>query len=250
MTKRNFALSAQAIIKKIGSPLFLLICLVCFSAAAPTSEDPKPSIKAIVFDFGGVIADHDNTPLNTFMTTSLGVTEKEYKKIRKKWMKAQKAGMSERQYWEQYAASNGKTLDDAWFEQMHQAMKKTMLDIPGTLDIAKELKRQGYRVAMLSNVTTGHAHIRRQTGYYDLFDPLLLSCEIGVEKPDPKAYQMLLDALQLPPDQVLFIDDKKENIEAAQKLGIHAIQFKNAEQLEKDLQGFDINVSSVQIPVK
>jgi HAD superfamily hydrolase (TIGR01509 family) len=47
----------------------------------------------------------------------------------------------------------------------------------------------------------------------------LISCEIGYEKPDPRAFQFLLEELDLPPNLCTFIDDKKENVEAARALG-------------------------------
>ena len=76
---------------------------------------------------------------------------------------------------------------------------------PESLAIVKTLQSQGYQTAMLSDVTQYQAEIIRKMGYYDLFTPVLLSCEIGVKKPNPEAFQTLLQKLKLPASSVLFI---------------------------------------------
>lgn len=102
--------------------------------------------------------------------------------------------------------------------------------------MVKILQRRGYRTAMLSDVTQYQAEIIRKMGYYDLFSPLLLSYEIGVKKPNPEAFRILLKTLNLPASSVLFIDDRTENVEAAKKEGIDSIQFTSPLQLQKDLE--------------
>ena len=54
------------------------------------------------------------------------------------------------------------------------------------------------------------------------FDEQFYSCEIGVAKPDPAYFATVLERLQTPADQVVFIDDSPANIEAARKIGIDA----------------------------
>ena len=60
--------------------------------------------------------------------------------------------------------------------------------------------------------------------------------KIGSEKPDPIAYQVMLQALELPAKEVIFVDDRLENIEAAQRLGLDAILFESTEQMRQELQ--------------
>jgi putative hydrolase of the HAD superfamily len=69
-----------------------------------------------------------------------------------------------------------------------------------------------------------------------MFHPVLLSFEIGVKKPNLKSYQILLDQLKISPQQLLFIDNKEENVKAAKSLGIDAITFINAKQLAEELK--------------
>lgn len=59
----------------------------------------------------------------------------------------------------------------------------------------------------------------------DAFDPLVISAEVGLLKPDPGIYQLALQALGLPAGRVLFVDDFAENVEGARAAGLQALQF-------------------------
>jgi len=98
-----------------------------------------------------------------------------------------------------------------------------------------ELKGKQVPVALLSNIDLRLSTILRELNLYQPFDPCLLSCEIGAEKPDPKAYQATLDVLKAPAHQVVFIDDRLENVEAAKELGLDAILFESVEQIRQEL---------------
>ena len=79
-------------------------------------------------------------------------------------------------------------------------------------------------------------------GYYDYFHPVLLSFELGCTKPDPKIFDILLQKLQVLPEECLLIDNKPENIEAAQKVGLDGICFTSAEHLVIELKKRDISL--------
>lgn len=134
-------------------------------------------------------------------------------------------------------------MPNDWFNQFGVIIKESITEMPESLAIVKTLQSQGYQTAMLSDVTQYQAEIIRKMGYYDLFTPVLLSCEIGVKKPNPEAFQTLLQKLKLPASSVLFIDDRIENVEAARKQGIDSIQFISPEQLKEELEkrGFDLS---------
>ncbi len=70
------------------------------------------------------------------------------------------------------------------------------------------------------------------------FDALLFSCKLGVTKPNPLIFTRALDLMGSTPDEAVFIDDKAENVAAAQELGMTAIQFGRAARLGAALDGF------------
>ncbi|SDB43706.1 putative hydrolase of the HAD superfamily [Flavobacteriaceae bacterium MAR_2010_188] len=87
-------------------------------------------------------------------------------------------------------------------------------------------KEHNYKLILLSN--TNHLHIewikykmRSFEEFYDCFDRFYLSHEIGMRKPDLEIYRTVLDRDQLVAEECLFIDDTKENTDAAETLGIH-----------------------------
>ena len=87
----------------------------------------------------------------------------------------------------------------------------------------------------MSNIDKRLATLIRDFGLYQPFEPCLLSYEIGAKKPDPAVFEILLSNLNLPPNEIVFIDDNIENIEVAKAMGIDAIHFLSIELLEQDL---------------
>lgn len=226
--------------KKILSFLFCF-CLIAFVSYAGEKSDHR----IVVFDFGGVIADFHRTPILRFFRETFGLNEKELSFALKERQSLGSGGSSKKKFWSEFAARRKIALPPDWYDRYEAAMRESIGEIPGTLSVVKELLRQGYHPAMLSNVTSGRAEIIREAGYYEFFYPVLLSYEIGAEKPDSKAYKILLERLEVPGESVIFIDDKAENVKAARKSGIDAIRFVNAEQLKKALKVRRVDLSGI-----
>lgn len=203
----------------------------------------KPDICVVVFDFGGVIAQTNTTKMTDFLINSFGINKEELSNAFRALQSFVSSGGSEKQFWEHYAISRKISLPHDWFEQFTTNIKESITAIPESLVIVKTLQDQGYQTAMLSDVTQYQADIIRKMGYYDLFNPVLLSYAIGIKKPNPEIFKILLKELQLPASHVLFIDDKIENVEAAKNLVIDSIQFINPQQLKEELdkRGFDLS---------
>lgn len=193
-------------------------------------------ISVVVFDFGGVVCTADTKQMADFLINSFSINKEELSNAFSDMQSFISKGGSEKQFWEQYANSKKMTLTDNWYEQFGNVIKKSITEIPETLEVIEALQNQGYQTAMLSDVTQYQAEVIRKLGYYDLFDPVLLSYEIGVRKPNPEVFKILLKKLQVEASCVLFIDDRIENVEAARNLGIDAIQFISSEQLKKEFE--------------
>jgi putative hydrolase of the HAD superfamily len=102
-------------------------------------------------------------------------------------------------------------------------------------NLVNQLKNQNVFVVLFSNIDRQSAKTIRDAGFYKPFDLCLLSCEIGAKKPSYKAYNILLNSLSFPIEEIVFIDDIQENIEAAKNLGIDAILFQSPEQIVYEL---------------
>ena len=97
--------------------------------------------------------------------------------------------------------------------------------------------RPRFQTAILSNSFVG-AREREQAHYQfeEICDFIIYSHEVGLEKPDRRIYQLTWERLKLRPKEIIFVDDVEENIEAAQRLGIHGILFKDNDQTIADIE--------------
>ena len=124
------------------------------------------------------------------------------------------------------------TGTDVTNEEIIDAANKMLVEIP---DYKKErllqLKKAGYRLFLLSNTIDVHwdycvEHLfpYQSYGVEDYFEQCFLSQKMHLAKPDARIYEEVIRLANIHPDETLFIDDLKENCEAAEKLGIHTFQ--------------------------
>jgi putative hydrolase of the HAD superfamily len=93
-------------------------------------------------------------------------------------------------------------------------------------DLAARFKAAGGRTALLSNGITEIAdRVRAERGAGRLFDAVVISCEVGCAKPAAAIYELVLSRLGVAPGEALFVDDRPENLEGAERLGIHTFHF-------------------------
>jgi glucose-1-phosphatase len=202
--------------------LLLLFCMGSLLSTPP---------KVVVFDFGNVIADVNRKPMLEFLSSSLGLP---YKKVKEDFHydKLYLAIEKPIDYWERYAK---KTLPQNFSEQLEVAKKQIVRKKPGMEEVIQLLQAQGIQVAILSNTTKYRSKFIAKMGGYAPFDPVLLSCDLGIKKPDPKIYDQLLKRLHCQAKECLFIDDKKCNVSAGVAKGINGILFESPGQLKDEL---------------
>lgn len=98
--------------------------------------------------------------------------------------------------------------------------------------------RQSVRVGCLSNTNSIHwDHMLRSYEVMSHFDRRFASQMLGYAKPSPAIYQRVLEHLKVPPEEILFFDDRAENVSAAEQLGWNARLYSNHEGLLADLEG-------------
>ncbi len=192
--------------------------------------------QTIVFDFGGVMTGQSNREaIVDFLRASFQLSEEEFEKINTEKRQAVKRGKTDEQFWLEFAKRKDVHLPDTWTHDFKRVMKDAIGINPEMYTLVDQLKGKKISIALLSNIDERLSKLIREFGLYAPFEPCLLSCEIGVEKPDPKAYSILLDKLGLPAKDVVFIDDRPENVEQAKKYGLDAILFESPEQLRQEL---------------
>lgn len=107
---------------------------------------------------------------------------------------------------------------------------------PPVVDTLNRLKPT-YRMVMLSNTDVMRfGFIKDRFPEVLLFDEYVLSYEVGYVKPDPRIYEIAVAKAEVSPNECLFIDDRRENIEAARQLGIQTIHCLEDSDLEASLR--------------
>lgn len=117
--------------------------------------------------------------------------------------------------------------------QADEAIEKLLLllqEIPETKELLGELKRKGYKLYVLSNMSREFYEHISQFEVFSLFDGCVVSCYEHLNKPDERLYRTILERYSLVPSETLFSDDKQINTAAAERLGIKTVTFTSVEE--------------------
>jgi putative hydrolase of the HAD superfamily len=195
-------------------------------------------IQAVLFDYGLVLSGPPDpaawAEMQQILATPDPAFHDAYWRYRHDYDRGALSGPA---YWNQVAADLGRTLtaqqttdllsaDIALWTQPNQPM----------IDWAAQLQAAGVRTGILSNIgdamETGI--LERLTWMHD-FHHHTFSHRLNTAKPDPSIYAHAAEGLGVPPSQILFIDDREENIAAARAAGMQAIQYLNQAQFLADM---------------
>jgi len=128
-------------------------------------------------------------------------------------------------------------------DKFKKAIRNNFDEIEGTRDIIEKLKNNGYKLGLLSDHSREWiAHCNNKFDYHKLFHSTQYSFEVACCKTDKKSFELLLEKLGEKAENCLFIDDNENNIAVAKSIGLNTIQFKNPEQLKKELSSLSINI--------
>lgn len=190
-----------------------------------------------VFDVGGVLLDWDPRHLyRSIFATNTEVEDFLGQVCLLDWNRQMDEGKPFRQAvaerisafpeWE----SAIRAFDERWQEMVAGP-------IAGTVACLQALKAEGHAVYAISNFSAEKFALERQRwDFLALFDGIVLSAEIGVLKPDPGIYEHFLQIYQVPAQSCLFIDDRPENVAAAEALGMVGHLFETPDALREDLE--------------
>ena len=179
-------------------------------------------IDTIIFDFGDIFINLDKEATISGLK-KLGMTEwnSEFDRLN---LMFETGDISHADF----LAGFQEQLPDASIDEILDAWNAVLLDFPlYRLEFLQMLSKK-YRLFLLSNTDSIHIEtFENKTGvsfysdFYQCFEKVYFSFEIGKRKPNPEAYQYIINKHELSPKRTLFVDDKKENTDAAAALGIH-----------------------------
>jgi len=207
-------------------------------------SDPS-AIKAVIWDFGGVLQRTADPAPRQQLAERLGTSrrELEYQVFSgDSSVQAQLGKISHKQHWENIRQHYNMPVE-AMPDFINSFWAGDNLDKDLT-DIIQSLQTR-YRTALLSNAWDNlRTVLTCDWQIMDAFQEVVISAEVGLMKPDPKIYRLVLEKVGAEPQEVVFIDDFLENIEAARRQGINVVHFQTRAQalgeLRQWIDGFSI----------
>jgi putative hydrolase of the HAD superfamily len=204
-------------------------------------------LRAVIFDYGMVLTGMPDTEAHDAMVRITGLSvdrfENFYWADRHAYDEGKLTGVA---FWQKFARDAGLSLSAEEIDELNrQDARMWTTSNPAMLAWQRDLKAAGIRTAILSNMGDSVLdNIKREFRWIDDFDVLVWSYQLHIAKPDPAIYRHALEQLGTQAQETLFIDDKRVNVEAAQALGMKALEFTTVARLRTDLSaaGFHLQL--------
>ncbi len=192
-------------------------------------------IKAIIFDHGGVIKENSDDIIFRDFALAFSLPLQQMTRAIQRFLDLYQTGeISDEKFFVSLSALIKKPLPKN-YRLLWTAKYGAASYNEGTIHFIEQLKQKGYKLACLSNTIPPHAEFSKKKHGYHWFDVVVLSCEVGLRKPDKRIYELTCKELRCKPQECLFIDDSFENLAPAKELGMETIQFKSEDQLRREL---------------
>ena len=203
----------------------------------PPRPGHKPAIEAIIFDIGRVIIDLD--PSRAIAAIGAGSTvapDKLWHAVQKDplWDGWQEGRVRPREWFENLTARFHTPIS---FDEFCNAWNSVL--VPKLL-LPEQLFRQlsnKCRLVLLSNTDPIHvAYMESKFSFLRYFPKRIYSCDVGASKPSVKIFRAAIKAAGAPPHRILYIDDIRQYVLAARRVGLNGIQFRSRRRLEAALR--------------
>lgn len=196
------------------------------------------ALRAVVFDYGMVLTGPQDPEAHAALKRITGLNlenfESGYWANRHAYDEGKLTGLA---FWRKFIKDAGLDLPASAVEELN-LWDARMWTTENTAMLAWQrlLKERGLLTAILSNMGDNVLeNMKREFDWLCRFDVLVWSFELGMAKPDAAIYRHVLKELGTRPEETLFLDDRLVNIEAAQALGMVAIQFSTVDRLRDEL---------------
>lgn len=215
-----------------------MIFIMTATRKTPGRTNPAAGSRAVLFDFGGVIAEEGFregleaiakkrglNPTSFFSAADELIHDDGYVTGRTK----------EASYWRELKKKTGISGNDG--ELRREILSRFVLR-PVMLRWVTRLQDEGFIVGLLSDQTNWLEELDRQHHFYERFDYIFNSFRMGTSKRDPKIFAFVCKVMALRPHQVLFVDDNEANIIRAAQQGMKTILFTDVADFENRMGAF------------
>jgi len=195
------------------------------------------NIKTIVYDYGGVISKKQNKELIHKMCKILNIPAQQFFSFyAKERIDYDSALIDAKTYWNRTIKLMDRQIELKDMDKLIEFDIKSWLDMnKETIEYIQSIKDK-IRLAILSNITFEVLEEIKNLYWIHYFDTKIFSCEEKVSKPDNKIYNICLKKVKVEPQHILFIDDSKANLHAAQKMGINILKFTDCENMKNTIE--------------
>ena len=202
-------------------------------------------IKAVIFDWGGVMVDDPAPGYVRYCAKALGVDEASFQRAYQLFGDDfQTNNVTEQQFWQnmtEYLNVPMPKQESLWGD----AFKAIYREKPEMFKLAATLRQNGCKTALLSNTEMPVVGFY-DSFKYDMFDVVVFSCIEGVRKPDRRIYEIVLQKLGTAADRTIFVDDRPDFIEGAEKVGLKTITFTSPPEIIAPLRHFGLFGQSIR----
>ncbi len=190
-------------------------------------------IKNIVLDIGGVIFDDSKKNIEKLLGKNCDVIYKlAYGKSFKECLLGNKKVNEHIE-----SLSNYKEFEDLKYILSKKNLLKSYPLITTNFDYIKTLKKQGYKLYLLTNITEdSYNYINDLININSIFDGGIYSYQEHIIKPDKRIYNLLIDKYNLKRSETIFFDDKEKNVISAINQGISSYVFKSIEDIKNNIR--------------
>jgi len=184
----------------------------------------------VMFDYGGVVSHPPSAQDLASLAGAAGVSVPALDGVYWEWRRAYDlAELDAAEYWRQVGRGLGRGFSDAKVSELIRLDIASWLRLQaGTVALIEELAAAGLPLALLSNAPGELAEAIGGLPVAAHFGHLFFSCQLKLAKPDPACYSRALAGLGASAGDVVFIDDRSENVAAAAALGLRSVHFTSA----------------------
>jgi FMN phosphatase YigB (HAD superfamily) len=192
----------------------------------------KQGVDTVFFDIGGVVVDAPMEQYRVLGAEVFGCRDEHLVQCSAEFLPMLEMGkITSAEFWEKVGEKlafmgMGRAVPAWRFKGFWEGILLDTLSIHHeVLEICSKLRSKA-KVGALSNTIQEHALVLQKKGIYQGFNPVILSCQIGMRKPNADIFLKSAELCKTKPARCLLIDDLPENIEGAQKAGFQALLFK------------------------
>jgi putative hydrolase of the HAD superfamily len=185
----------------------------------------------VMFDYGGVISQPPSAEDLALLAGVAGVNVAAFLAEYWKWRPAYDlAELDAKGYWQQVGSGLDRDFGGGEISELIRLDSASWLRLQAeTVALIEDLAEAGQPLALLSNAPGELAAEIAGLPVAAHFGHLIFSCQLKLAKPDPRCYSQALARLGAYPDEVIFIDDRAENVAAAAAMGLSSVHFTSPE---------------------